>query len=125
MPFTQEDIDALRVALGITAPAAPVASAPAAPVVASPFAGTASGAASTVATTARKAFPGDLAAQRASIAVSLAPRFTCTVDTTATYPDGTTVPSALHGFTTAHTTGDPCPGVKGLGKGEPCPGTIR
>ena len=104
---------------------APVASEPARPRVASPFTAATAARPSSIAAEALRKYPGDRASQRAHIAISLAPRFTCSVDTTATDEHGATVPSALHGFTVAKTTGDPCPGVAGIPKGDACPGVIR
>ena len=130
MALSQEQVAAIRAIIGddmaafLTSPA-PVASAPVAPRIASPFAtGTAASPASPAAE-ARRLFPQDVAAQRAHIAVSMAPRYTCTVETTATLGDGTEVPSALHGFTTPKESGIACPGIRGIAKGETCPGTIR
>lgn len=124
------DILAALAAAGITldAPTAdnPIVAAPVAPRVASPFSAVAGTAGpSSPAAEARRLYPASQAAQRAHVAVSMADGFTCSVDTTATLADGTTVPSALHGFTTAHKPGDPCPGIRGIGKGESCPGVIR
>ena len=121
MALTQEQEQAIAAILAGTAP---VPSAPVKPVIASPFAGTSAGTATSVVSAARTMFPNDQAAQRAQVALSLAPRFTCSVDTTATV--GTeTVPSALHGFLTAKESGIPCPGIRGLAKDTACPGTIR
>ena len=72
-----------------------------------------------------KRFAGDKAAQKREIARTLEAGWTCSIDATATLSDGTTVPSALHGFTTPRESGIACPGLSNLAKGEACPGTIR
>jgi hypothetical protein len=119
-------VAAVIATLGGEVPAAPaVTSAPAAPRVASPFTATKGGAAVNVATEAMRLYPHDRAAQRAAIAVTMAPGFTCSVDTTATLADGTEVPSALHGFTVRKDSGTPCAGIRGLAKDTACPGVIR
>jgi hypothetical protein len=125
------DIDYAALAAAIlaaqseTVPAAPVTSTPAAPRVASPFTATKSGAAANVATEAMRLYPHDRASQRAAIAVTMEPGFTCSVDTEATLADGTVVPSALHGFTVRKDSGTPCAGIRGLAKDTACPGVIR
>jgi hypothetical protein len=117
---------AVQAALAPQPTAAPaVASAPAAPRVASPFATTGTAAAPSIVGEAMRLYPADRGAQRAHIAVSMADGLTCTVDTTATLADGSTVPSALHGFTVRKDAGTACPGVRGVGKGTACPGVIR
>ena len=125
MTLTQEQQDAIAAILSGTAPAAPVQSAPVAPVVASPFAAAGKAASTSPAAVAMRLFPQDRAAQRRHISTTLEPGYTCSVDTTATLADGTTVPSALHGFTVRKESGIACPGIFGLPKDTACPGTIR
>lgn len=122
-----QDIAAIVAAVIAAMGEAPAAAAvaPVAPRIASPFTAAAAGGAQSVVAAAAALFPRDTGAQRAQIALSLAPRFTCSVDTTATLGDGSEVPTALHGFTTAKVSGEPCPGIRGIAKGEACPGTIR
>jgi hypothetical protein len=128
-PETLAQVIAQAVAAALaTTPAttpAPVASAPAAPRVASPFTATATGTSSSVVAEAMRLYPGDRGAQRAHVAVSMADGLTCSIDTTATLADGTTVPSALHGFTVHKAPGTACPGVRGIAKDATCPGVIR
>jgi hypothetical protein len=110
---------------------APATSAPATPRIASPFTKSAAKAAiSNVATRAIEAHPGDRRAARVEVALTQAPGFTCDVDTVAVLgvnADGTPneVPSALHGFLTPGTPGEPCTGRYGIPTGEVCPGHIR
>lgn len=123
--LTDEQVAALA-AFGITPVPTVATASPAGPKVASPFTAAAGGTAvASVVSEARRAYPTDQAAQRAAVAVSMAPLHTCTVETTATLADGSVVPSALHGFLTAKVAGEPCPGIRGLAKGTACPGTIR
>lgn len=126
MSLSAEDI--ARIAAALAATGQTPAASPAAPVIASPF--TSAGVAASdsrpdVVTAAIAAYPGDQKSQRRTIAASMIERYTCTVDTTATYADGTVKPSALHGFTTPRKSGDPCPGQFGVAADASCPGTIR
>lgn len=102
-------------------------SAPARPVIASPFtaAKVAAAKVANVATRAIANHPGDRRGARIEVAMSQEPLFTCTVDTVATLADGSTVPTALHGFLTPYAAGAPCTGTFGIAKGESCPGVIR
>lgn len=128
---TLTDVLAALAAAGVTLdpePAAPVATvAPTVAKIASPFAkaGTKAAGPITIADRARTAHPQDRHAQRVMIALSREPGFTCNVDTVAIMSDGSEVPAALHGYTVAKTSGEPCPGVSGLAKGTACPGQVR
>lgn len=126
MALTPDDLALIAALIAGNAPATPATSAPAAPVIASPFT------AQSVAADARPpeiaaiidTNAGDRGRQRALIALTLLPQWTCSVDTTADYA-GETVPSALHGYTYPHKSGEPCNGVRGLPVGTACPGTVR
>jgi hypothetical protein len=102
-------------------------SAPAAPVAGSPFAAAAlvsgTGKASTIPEPLRGASQKDA---RRIAAVLAIPGWSCTVDAEYAVPgeDGTRV-GAAHGFAYAHKPGEPCKGVRGVPKGETCPGVVR
>lgn len=106
------------------APAAPAASRPTFGRVASPFASAKSAKPETIADTALRLYPGDRPSAKRHVALSMAPGWSCTVDATVEV-DGVETPTALHGFLTERKSGDPCPGVYGIARGESCPGTIR
>lgn len=123
MALSPEDIAAIAAALRGTVPAT---SAPVIGKAASPFetaAATAAGPASP-ATVAKALYPGDQGAQRRYIATLMLPGWSCDIDTTAPV-DGADVPSALHGYVTHNTTGEPCKSVSGLPRGTACPGKVR
>lgn len=125
--FTPEQLAQIAALIG-AAQSSPAVAAPAAPVVASPFTASAAAAADgrpESVQAAIRAYAGDQKSQRRSIAVLMLPQYSCDVDTTATLADGTVVPSALHGFTTAHKTGEPCNGAYGIERGKACPGKVR
>lgn len=124
--MTPDEIAQVVAALTGNAPT-PAQVAPALPTIASPFTAAAAVAADdrpAIIAAIIAAHPADRKAQRALIALTLEPRWTCTIDTTADYA-GETVPSALHGYTYPHKSGEPCNGVRGLPVGTACPGTVR
>lgn len=103
-------------------------SAPAAPVAASPFAAASivSASAGKVDTTPEPLRGASQHDARRIAAVLAIPLYSCTVDAVYTVP-GEPEPrtGALHGFAFAHKAGEPCTGVRGIAKGESCPGVIR
>ena len=103
---------------------APAQSAPAIGRAASPFAASAVAGTASPATEAKRLYPRDQGMQRRYVATLMLPQWTCDVDTTTTVGDDT-VPTALHGFLTAHETGSACPGLSGLPRGTACPGKVR